>query len=125
MTPVTPSTITYGLPVKMAKDRTVRLKLTTATPKQDTLQRLWSTATSATAVVTKRDIATSIHKKGKQQKQTKSLLHQSNTRKEPTGSTTAQSTGAGRDLLQNIAFNNITGECMRKPLHLVEPFSAQ
>uniref|UniRef100_A0A8C2Z2N0 phospholipase A2 n=1 Tax=Cyclopterus lumpus TaxID=8103 RepID=A0A8C2Z2N0_CYCLU len=79
VTPVTPSTITYGLPVKMATDMTLRLKQTTETPKQDTLQRLWSAATSATAVITKPDISTSIHKKGKPQKQRKSLLRQNNT----------------------------------------------
>ncbi|KAM6943978.1 group 3 secretory phospholipase A2-like [Lycodopsis pacificus] len=108
VTTVTPSTNTNGIPIQVATDRTQRLTQTTATPKQDTLKRLWSTATSATAVITKPEIATSIHEEGKPQKPMDSPLQQNNTRQEAMGSTIAQSTHAGRRLKHNIALDNVT-----------------
>ncbi|XP_031705215.1 uncharacterized protein LOC116384546 isoform X2 [Anarrhichthys ocellatus] len=108
VTTVTPSTTTYGIPIEVATDRTLRLTQTTETPKQDTLKRLWSTA-SATAVITKPEIATSIHEEGKPQKPMDSTLQQNNTRQEAMGhSTIAQSTHAGRRLKHNIALDNVT-----------------
>lgn len=123
MTTVTPSTTTYGLPIKVATSRSLMLKKTTETPKQDTLKRLWSTATSAISVTTKLKKAASIHN-GKLQKHMKTPLLQNNTShntsQDPVG------THAERGLKQNTALHNLTGECMQllDPSPLLGPFAA-
>ncbi|XP_029296353.1 group 3 secretory phospholipase A2-like isoform X2 [Cottoperca gobio] len=107
-TTVTPSTTTYGLPLKVTTDRTLRLKKTTERPGQDSSKRLWSTTTSTTAVTTKLKIAASVHKDGKPQKQMDSPLLQKHTSQEPMGSTRSQNRNAERSLKLNIAFHNVT-----------------
>ena len=93
-------TTTNGLTVK------VKLSKTTESPKQDPLKRLWTTTTSAMSVTTKLKTATSFHKDGKD-----SHLLWTNTRQEPVGKTIAQSIHAERNMRENNALHNMTGEC--------------
>ncbi|XP_059193262.1 group 3 secretory phospholipase A2-like [Centropristis striata] len=102
VTTVTPSTTTHG--IKLATTTTARLKETTETPKQDTLKRLWSTATSATPLTTRLQTAAPIHEDGKQQKQTESPLMHHKTSQGPI----AQSTHVERGLKRNTALHNLT-----------------
>lgn len=116
MTTVTPSTTTYGLPIKVTALE--MLKKTTEPPKQDT----WSAVTSATPATTKLNSAASNHK------QTDSSLRWNNTSQEPMGRTKAPNTHAQGGLELYIALRNMTGECMQlltpSPLqHKRPPFS--
>lgn len=116
MTNVPHSTTTYRSPITVTTLEMLQLKNTTETPKQDVMETLWSTVTSATPVTTKLKTAASIHKHGKPLEQVDSHLW-NNTSQEPMGRTKASNTHAERDL---------TGECMQllTPTLRSGPFAA-
>ncbi|XP_056232867.1 group 3 secretory phospholipase A2-like isoform X1 [Seriola aureovittata] len=84
------------------------VKVTTETSGQDTLKRLWNTATFATPITTKLKTAASLHEDGKPQKEINSRLLENKTGQEPMGSTIAQSTKEERILKQSNALRNMT-----------------
>ncbi|CAK6950247.1 group 3 secretory phospholipase A2-like [Scomber scombrus] len=91
-TTVRPSTSTYRLPVKVTQSKS------TESPKQDTVKRLWITATSASSVTTKLKRTSSLHKDGEDPHR-----HQ-----EPVGKHISHNIHAERNLRENTALHNMT-----------------
>ncbi|XP_071338576.1 uncharacterized protein [Trachinotus anak] len=108
MTNVTAAADTYGLPVKATIPPALRFKKTTDTPRQETLKRLWNTATFATASTTKLKTAASLREDGKPQKQMDSRLLGNNTGQEPMSRIIAHRTKDEQILKQYNTFRNMT-----------------